>query len=346
MSSAATAPRVSSAHAAATVAVTGAGGFLGGHVCRELLERGYRVRAVTQARGNDAPPDEVCVPAEHHPAEIRDPDSVAAALRGVDAVIHTAATVRIDRDPEGTARAVNLGGTRNVIAACIAGGVRKLVHVSSIHAYGPLRGTALGADSPLASASHIPYGASKAQAHATVQAVAGQGQLDASVVCPSGLLGPGDRRPTIVGGMLLGVAAGRLPCLVEGGYWWCDVRDVAAAIAGAVADAATGGVYFTTGRYASMRELASLCSDALERDVRRPVLPRAVAVAGLPFIRAYAALGRRPPLYSRNALDLLDDCPRVIDDASARQHLAYAPRPFADTVGDALAWFRTRGMLA
>ena len=55
--------------------------------------------------------------------------------------------------------------------------------------------------------------------------------------------------------MLLGVATGRLPCLVEGGYWWCDVRDVAAAIAGAVADAATGGVYFTTGRYASMREL-------------------------------------------------------------------------------------------
>ena len=275
----------------------------------------------------------------------RDPDSVSSALRGVDAVVHTAAAVRIDRDPEGTAHAVNLGGTRNVIAACIAGGVRKLVHVSSIHAYGPLRGTVLGADSPLALGSQVPYGAAKAQAHATVHAAATQGQFDASLVCPSGILGPGDRRPTPVGGMLLGVAGGRLPCLVEGGYWWCDVRDVAAAVAGAVTDGAAGAVYFTTGRYASVRELADLCSDALGHDVRRSVLPRALAVAALPFIQAYAALGRRPPLYSRNALDLLHDCPAEVDDASARQELAYAPRPLADTAGDALAWFRTQGML-
>ena len=345
MNSAATAPQASSRQAVATVAVTGAGGFLGGHVCRVLLERGYRVRAVTHARENGAPPDEVSV-VEQHPAEIRDPDSVAAALRAADAVVHAAAAVRIDRDPEGTAHAVNLGGTRNVIDACIAGRVRKLIHVSSIHAYGPLRGTVLGADSPLAAASRVPYGAAKAQAHAAVLEAARHGQLDASLVCPSGILGPGDRSPTVVGGMLLGVAGGRLPCLVEGGYWWCDVRDVAAAIAGAVAGGVPGTVYFATGRYASMRELADLCSDALHRDVRRPVLPRALAVAALPFIRAYAALGRRPALYSRNALDLLHDCPTAVDDASARRQLAYAPRPFADTVADALAWFRTRGMLA
>ena len=346
MSSAAIPPPASSGQAVATVAVTGAGGFLGGHVCQALLERGYRVRAVTHAGGNGALAHDGCGRVEQYPAEVRDPDSVAAALRDVDAVIHTAATVRIDRDPEGTAHTVNLGGTRNVIDACIAGGVRKLVHVSSIHAYGRLRGTKLGADSPLASGSQVPYGAAKARAHAAVQAAAREGQIDASVVCPSGILGPGDRRPTVVGGMLLGVAGGRLPCLVEGGYWWCDVRDVAAAIAGAVEGGAAGAVYFTTGRYASMRDLADLCSDALQRDLRRPVLPRALAVAALPFIQAYAALGRRPPLYSRNSLDLLHDCPAAVDDASARRQLAYAPRPVADTVGDALAWFQSRGMLA
>ena len=346
MNAAAIPPRASSGRAGVTVAVTGAGGFLGGHLCRALLERGYGVRAVTHAGSDGALPDDVAATVEQCPAEIRDPDSVTAALQGVEAVVHTAATVRIDRDPEGAAQAVNLGGTRNVIAACIAGGARKLVHVSSTHAYGPLHGTTLGADSPLASASRVPYGAAKAQAHATVVAAARNRQLDASLVCPSGILGPGDQRPTVVGGMLLAVAGGRLPCLVEGGYWWCDVRDVAAAIVSAVADGTSGAVYFTTGHYASVRELADLCSDALERDVRRPVLPRALAVAGLPFIQAYAALGRRPPLYSRNALDLLDDCPAAVDDASARRQLGYSPRPFADTVGDALAWFQARGMLA
>ena len=288
------------------------------------------------------------LPGGHASDSIGVPPGFEAAqqYQGVEAVVHTAATVRIDRDPEGAAQAVNLGGTRNVIAACIAGGARKLVHVSSIHAYGPLHGTTLGADSPLASASRVPYGAAKAQAHAAVVAAARNRQLDGSLVCPSGILGPGDQRPTVVGGMLLAVAGGRLPCLVEGGYWWCDVRDVAAAIVSAVADGTSGAVYFTTGHYASVRELADLCSGALERDVRRPVLPRALAVAGLPFIQAYAALGRRPPLYSRNALDLLDDCPAAVDDASARRQLGYSPRPFADTVGDALAWFQARGMLA
>ena len=328
------------------MAVTGAGGFLGGHVCRILLERGCRVRAVTHAGGDDRSTQFVGTRIEEYPAEMRDPDSVQAALRGVDAVVHTAAAVRVDRDREGEAHSVNLGGTRNVVAACIAAGLRKLVHVSSIHAFGPLRGTSLGADSPLASASRVPYGATKAQAHAAVLEAARDGQLDASLVCPSGLLGPGDRRPTPVGGMLLGIACGRLPCLVRGGYWWCDVRDVAAAVAGAVARGEAGAVYFTTGRYASVRELADLCSHALDRDVRRPVLPRALAVAALPLIRTYSALGRRPPIYSRNALDMLHDCPASVDDASARQHLEYAPRPFGDTVADALAWFRARGMLA
>jgi len=328
------------------VAVTGAGGFLGSHVCRVLLERGCRVRAVTHAGGDDRAPESVGARIEEYPAEIRDPDSVEAALRGVDAVVHTAAVVRVDSDREGEADAVNLGGTRNVVAACIAGGLRKLVHVSSIHAFGPLRGTRLGADSPLDSASRVPYGATKAQAHAAVLDAARDGQLDASLVCPSGLLGPGDRRPTPVGGMLLGIAGGRLPCLVRGGYWWCDVRDVAAAIVGAVARGEAGAVYFTTGCYASVRELADLCSHALDRDVRRPVLPRALAVAALPLIRGYSALGRRPPIYTRNALDMLHDCPVSVDDASARQHLEYAPRPFGDTVADALAWFRARGMLA
>ena len=346
MSCAPTATQASSGQAVATVAVTGAGGFLGGHVCRALLERGCRVRAVTHAGGDDAPADEVVARVEEHSAEVRDRDSVEAALRGIDTVVHTAAAVRVDRDREGEAYAVNLGGTRNVVAACIAGGVRKLVHVSSIHAFGPLRDTSLNAYSPLASSTRVPYGATKALAHAAVLEAARDGLLDASLVCPSGLLGPGDRRPTPVGGMLLGIAGGRLPCLVKGGYWWCDVRDVAAAIARAVECGEAGAVYFTTGRYASVRELADLCSHALDRDVRRPVLPRALAVAALPFIKAYAALGRRPPLYSRNALDLLHDCPTAVDDVSARRQLAYAPRPLTNTIADALAWFRTRGMLA
>ena len=327
------------------VAVTGAAGFLGSHICRALLQCEYAVRAVTREDSDSKLPDDLSGQVELQPADVRDPESLNQAFQSVHTVVHTAEIVTIDADPEGLADEVNLTGTRNVIQACIGNGVHRLVHISSVHAFSPLRGTTLSVSSKLGQNSKIPYVATKAEAHMSVLDAARGGLLNASIVCPAGLIGPGDSEPTLVGSMLLAMARKRLPCLINGGFWWSDVRDVANAIANAVGASGYGGeVYFTAGQYAKTRQLARLCSQVLGRSVKRPVIPYSFAWATLPLIRSRAAKRNQSSLYSRNSLKLLHDCPASVDESLAISQLGYEPRPPEESIRDALNWFTEQGI--
>ena len=328
-----------------TAAVTGAAGFLGSHICRALLQCGYAVRAVTHEDSNRKLPDDLSEQVELQPADVRDPESLNQAFQNAHAVVHNAAIVMIDADPEGLADEVNLTGTRNVIQACIGNGVHRLVHIGSIHAFSPLHKTTLSVSSKLGRDSEIPYVATKAEAHMSVLDAARGGLLNASIVCPSDLIGPGDREPTLVGSMLLAIAQKQLPCLINGGFWWSDVRDVANAIANAVGASGYGGeVYFTAGQYAKTSQLAHLCSQVLGRSVRRPVIPYFLARAALPLIKSRAAKRNLSSLYSRNSLKLLRDCPASVDESLAKSQLGYEPRPLEESIRDALNWFTEQGM--
>ena len=329
------------------VAVTGAAGFLGSHICRALLQCEYAVRAVTREDSDSKLPDDLSEQVELQPADVCDPESLNQAFQNVQAVVHTAEIVTIDADLEGLADEVNLTGTRNVIQACIGNGVHRLVHISSVHAFSPLRGTTLSVSSKLGQNSKIPYVATKAEAHMSVLDAARGGLLNASIVCPAGLIGPGDSEPTLVGSMLLAMARKRLPCLINGGFWWSDVRDVANAIANAVGANGYGGeVYFTAGQYAKTSQLARLCSQVLGRNVKHPVIPYSFAWATLPLIRSRAAKRNLSSLYSRNSLKLLHDCPASVDESLAKSQLGYEPRPLEESIRDALNWFTEQGMRA
>ncbi len=327
-----------------TVVVTGAAGFLGSHICRALLHCGYAVRAVTHESSKRKLPTDLSDQVELQPADVRNPESLNQAFQHAHAVVHSADIMTVDADPKGLADEINLMGTRNVIQACIGTGVRRLVHISSIHAFSPLRGTILSISSKLGRDSKIPYAATKAEAHVSVLDAARSGWLNASIVCPSNLIGPGDSEPTRVGRTLLAIAHKRLPWLIDGGFWWSDVRDVANAIANAVGANEYGGeVHFTAGRYAKIRGLARLCSQVLGHSVMRPVIPYFLAQTGLPLIKR-SAKRNQPFFYSRHALKLLRDCPLSVDESSARRQLGYEPRALEESVRDALNWFAEQGM--
>ena len=327
-----------------TVAVTGAAGFLGSHICRALLHCGYAVCAVTREGSNRQLPEDLSEQVELRTADVRNPESLNQALQNAHAVVHSTEVETIDADPTGLADEVNLTGTRNVIQACIGNGVRKLVHISSIHAFSTLNGTTLSVSSKLDQNSKIPYKATKAEAHISVLDATRGGWLNASIVCPSALIGPGDSEPTLAGSMLLAIVHKRLPCLVNGGFWWSDVRDVAHAIANAVGTSEYGGeVHFTAGRYVKTAVLARLCARVLEHKAMCPVIPYSLARVGLPLIK-YAARRIRSPLYSRNSLELLHDCPVSVDQSSAKELLGYEPRPLEESLRDAFVWFKEQGM--
>ena len=328
-----------------TVAVTGASGFLGRFVCRALAEREYRTVGIGHAGSARRWPEDLRERIETRDCDVLDRGSVDAALTGADAVVHCAAVVAIGNEQQHRTKAVNATGTHNVLQSCIALGIPRLVHIGSVHAHGSMRGKQLNRNSQMASGSPLAYSASKAQAQESALREMSQGRIGGCIVCPSGIIGPADEQPTAVGSMILDIARRRLPMLVNAGYWWCDVRDVADAVAEAVACGGDGAVYFTPGRYAKLEQLAEMCSATLGRDVTRPAVPYWVAVASLPLVRAYASARRLSPLYTRESLSLVRNCPDTVDDSNAKNEIGYRARPLEDTVRDAVTWFQDNGRL-
>ena len=331
---------------ATTVAVTGAGGFLGGHVCRILLDHGFSVVGIVRSGSDRKLPRDLDGRIEMRDTDLLDPSSVFAATEGADAVIHAAALVSIQ---SGTAKAAvdtNLNGTLNVIEACKGNGVGKLIHISSVHAFELTRGSHLDSDTPTATDSQIPYERTKSMAHEAVLSAMSDGSLGGAVISPCGLIGPFDDRPSIIGSLLLDIVNRKIPMLVNGGFWCTDVRDVAAAAARAITLQSDGNVYIAAGRHATLKQLADLCSGILGHNVTPREVPYAFAVAGLPFVRAYAAFKNISPLYSRNSLSMARDCPSTVDQIPAIQDLDYNIRPLKETIADALAWFRQSGLMS
>ena len=329
------------------IAVTGAAGFLGSHVCRALLARGEEVRAIVAPGSKRSLPADLADLGPGAAADIRDEDAIRKAFAGCKAVIHTAALLPFNDYTLEESRAVNTQGVANVCNACHCAGVGKLVHIGSVHAFGPLRGVAWNNETPLHLSATQPYAASKAGGHREALAAISRFDLDVDIVSPAGLLGPCDAAPTAVGRMLLAIASRKLPCLIKEGHWWCDVRDVAEIAVAAVARPGErdGKAFIVAGTYATAPTLAQLCADVLGRDLSRPTVPLSLAKVGLPFIKLAAKLKGDVPLYSRQSLALVTDCPTEVDESLARERLGYAPRPLAETVGDALEWFIGNEML-
>ncbi len=329
-----------------TVAVTGAGGFVGGHVCRALAERGYRTIGMTRTGSSRQLPADLLKRVEMRQGDVLDMTSLEAALEGADAVAHCTGLVTIDNDDSAKTMAVNATGTGNVLQTCLNLGINRLVHVSSVHAYARMRGNVLNGDAPLALDASLAYPSSKAAAHRLVLQAMAQGRIGGCIICPGAIIGPGDDRPSVAGRLVLDFALRKIPMTINEGFWWCDVRDVANAVASAVSCGEDGRVYFTLGRYAELAQLARMISGCAGCDPPRSSVPYWVAVAGLPAVRAYAAARRLSPLYTRGSLSLTRNCPASVDDGDAREQLGYTARPLEESIEDTVAWFRQNGDLA
>jgi dihydroflavonol-4-reductase len=208
----------------ARVLVTGATGFIGSHVVRALLARGDDVRVTVRAASRHDPGPDV----ETVTADITDRAAMRRAARGIDRAFHVAGSVNLRMDADALLR-VNADGTRTVLDACLAAGVQRVVHVSSVAAIGPARpGGALDERHVRAGPLGIPYADAKHAAEVEALRVAARG-LDVVVANPAHVLGRGDERHSsteVVRRFLLR----RIPAYVDGGICIVDVEDVAAGL--------------------------------------------------------------------------------------------------------------------
>lgn len=326
-----------------SVLVTGASGHIGNNLIRELLAAGRRVRAMIHERD---PRALAGLDVEQVRGDVRDPDSLRAAIQGVDTVFHLAAHISISPDEDALTHPINTEGTRNIAATCLRAGVRRLVHMSSVHALQahPAVGY-IDEQTPFAdAATDLPYDRSKVGGERAVLQAVHEG-LDAVIVNPAGVIGPHDYRPSAQGAALLDIAERRIPALVKGGYNFVDVRDVVHGALRAEATGRRGERYLLTGHSVSIGELAGLVRQCTGRPTPTFETPLWLARASVPIVRLAArAVGKRP-LFTVNSLRILDSC-RDFRHDKARRELDYSPRPLLDTVCDTLDWFRSQGQLS
>ncbi|ADV65889.1 NAD-dependent epimerase/dehydratase family protein [Deinococcus maricopensis] len=235
------------------VIVTGATGHLGAALIRALRAQERPVRAlIRQDRRALEGLDVECAPGDLH-----DERALRRAFEGGDVVYHVAAHIALGHDAWPTLHAVNVHGTRNVVNACLAAGVRRLVHVSSVAALvGKPHATPVDEARPLVSSPHpFPYGYSKALAEQEVQRGLDAG-LDAVIVRPTAILGPYDHRVGSTTQLVRRAALGEMPVALPGGFDFVDVRDVADGALRAETRAPRGADFILSGTWASTLDVA------------------------------------------------------------------------------------------
>ncbi len=326
------------------IVVTGATGHIGNVLVRELLAQGQVVRALVMPADDLRPLDSLEVELVY--GDVTHLPSLKAAFTAADVVFHLAGIVSIMPSMRPLLEEVNVRGTRNVIDACRATSVRRLIYTSSVHAIAePPPGTVIDESQPFDPDRVLgDYARSKARATLLLLDEGRKGGLDAVVCCPTGIIGPRDYKISNIGQLILDFASGRLKSYVRGAYDFVDVRDVARGLILAAERGESGSHYILSGAQVQVPELMK----ELERDVGRRAptfeIPARIARAAGVLASLYYRLLRRRPVFTAYSIDVLKSNSQI-SSARAREELGFTSRRWQDSIRDHVEWLRFEGML-
>ena len=320
--------------------VTGATGFVGGHVAADLLASGWTVRALVrpQSMGSGFMPDG-CAPV---PGDMCDAAAVRAAAADVDAVFHVAARYSLARARADEVYRTNTEGTANVLRAAAEAGA-PMVHCSSVATIGlPADGTPGTEDTPLpASQVSGAYKLSKVASERLALEAAARGQ-HVVVVNPTAPVGPGDHVPTPTGRIVTDFLAGRMPAYVDTGLNLVDVRDVAAGHRLALERGTSGRRYILGNQNMTLRQILHTLAALSGRRAPRVRIPHALAIAAAAVDEAVEGrlLGREPLAPLDGAL--MARKRMWVDGSRAVRELGLPQSPVRYALADAIAYARGR----
>lgn len=319
------------------ILVTGATGHLGNVLVRELLSKGRRVRAMVLP-GEEAMSlaglDVECVE-----GNVLQRASLDRALDGVDVAYHLAGIISIMPGEEEKMRRVNVDGVRNVTDAALNADVRRLVHISSVHAFRRMphgvivdEKVSFDPDSPAGG-----YDRTKAEGTLAVLRAVDQG-LDAVIACPSGVIGPYDYFGSEMGRTIIGFTRKVPHLLVNGAYDFVDVRDVAKGLTLAAEKGRTGEAYILSGENIRMVRLREIVQDIAGVRFPAVVVPFRLAAAVAGLAERFYQLTGTPPRFTTYALHTVQDN-SVFSHAKAERELGYSPRSLRQSLADTIAWW-------
>lgn len=326
------------------VFVTGGAGFIGSHVVRRLLDLGVEVTVL--ALPNDPAPALAGLPIRVARGDLSSIDALAAAMREAraDLVIHLAAIYALWLPRPRTMYDVNVTGTRNIMRAARAAGIRRVVHTSSIAAVGVLPGQAVAdEDTPFAEWDVAnDYVVSKYVAELEAFREASP-DLEVVAVNPAFPFGADDTGPTPTGQMVLDTLRGRLPFVVEGGFNAVDVRDVAEGHLLGALHGTSGRRYILGGENVTFREFADRVARAAAKRPPAFTMPTRLIVAAGHVSEAIAThLTRRTPQFTARSVAYMAGRYSWFSTERAQRELGYKPRPIDEAIAASIAWFGRR----
>ena len=323
--------------------VTGANGFLGTNLVRQLAAEGWQVRA--SGRQTSITPWLADLAVDYMPADISRREEVDRLVAGCDVVFHVAGDTSFWKKLYPRQRATNVDGTENVARACLAQGVRRMIHTSTADVFGydpaggmvtethPFNYTNLG----------YHYGETKLEGDQRLKAVIKEG-LDAVLLHPGSIIGPWDHTQQF-GRLFFELKAGDVPACPPGGASFCHATEVARAHIAAVEKGKTGESYLLAGMAHTNLPFASLIAlmaDAVGAAAPGLVMPEWLFVAyGWGCERLAGITGKAPQINPGQARYM--SRPQYCDSRKAVQQLGYRVPDIDTCIADSLEWYQSHG---
>ena len=322
--------------------VTGASGFLGSAVLRQLLEAGYAVRALVRPesdRRNFSGLD-----AEIIEGDLRDKDSLKKAVTDCQVVFHVAADYRLWTPDPRVMYQINVEGTKNLIRAALGAGVEKIIYTSSVAVLG-LHANGMSADetTPSTIADMLGhYKRSKFLAEETVKQLIAEEAAPVTIVNPSTPVGPRDIKPTPTGRIVLDTIRQRMPAWVDTGLNIVHVDDVARGHLLAMDKGEFGERYILGGDNMTLTEILRFICDTQGIPVPTIELPHNLVLPVAWCMERIASVTGKEPRATVDSVRMAKK-KMFFSSAKAREKLGYTTRPGVEGLKDAIDWFNEAG---
>jgi dihydroflavonol-4-reductase len=334
--------------------VTGGTGLVGGNLIRELVEQGHQVKALVRKTSNTKAFDDL-KQVERVEGDIGDIESLKRGADGCEVVFHSAAMVTMWAPDFERMRRINEDGTKNVLDAALAAGVRRVVHVSTVDAIGFNTPEGWGnIDKPSTEDipgpnlwAKLPYMTTKWMAQELAQKYDRSYNLEVVIVNPTFMIGPYDVKPSS-GTMVIEVAKGMAKAYTGGGNNFVHIHDVVTAMINAADRGKRGELYILGNENLFYKEIFTKIADVVGVAPPKFELPKAVSYTvgalGTAAGRLFGWAGVAPEAINYRTVKM-GYVQHFFDSTKARRDLGLAQTPVEVAIEDAYKWFVDNGYL-
>jgi len=326
--------------------VTGAAGHLGSAVTQMLNDKNKTTYAL-------------CLPDEKHLPQGEYVKVFSGDICSIDSllemfeqcagksvtVIHCAGIVSIASKFIQKVYDVNVTGTKNIVALCEKYNIHKLVYISSVHAIPELPGNETITEVDHFSPDDVVglYAKTKAEATQCVLDYAKRGG-NASVIHPSGIVGPGDFSRGHITQLVIDYYKGGLSSGIDGGYDFVDVRDVASGILSCCEHGRNGECYIVSGKFYKVADLLDLLHEITAKKKIKRILPLWFVKMTAPLAELYYKILKQPPLFTQYSIYTLNTNANFSHEKAVNE-LGYTIRPIKQTLVDTVKWLKENNRL-